>query len=127
MTKTWLWFRVESNTESKNGRKFRPDTETKVSKSRKKKYGVKIIPAFVFFGESRTPYFFFRDLLTIIKFYEFITHLWLLDCRKNAPKVGIRSQFHLHHHHSQDIHHKFWLDPNTFGKKKEKKSINKNF
>ena len=40
MTKTWLWFRVESNTESKNGRKFRPDTETKVSKSRKKKYVV---------------------------------------------------------------------------------------
>ena len=28
MTKTWLWFRIETDTESKNGRKFRPDTET---------------------------------------------------------------------------------------------------
>ena len=28
MTKTWLWFRIESNTESKNGRKYRPDTKT---------------------------------------------------------------------------------------------------
>ena len=28
MTKTWLWFSIETDTESKNGRKFRPDTET---------------------------------------------------------------------------------------------------
>ena len=28
MTKTWLWFRIETDTESKNGRKFRLDTET---------------------------------------------------------------------------------------------------
>ena len=28
MTKTRLWFRIETDTESKNGRNFRPDTET---------------------------------------------------------------------------------------------------
>ena len=28
MTKTWLWFRIETDTESKNGPKFRLDTET---------------------------------------------------------------------------------------------------
>ena len=28
MTKTRLWFRIKTDTESKNGRNFRPDTET---------------------------------------------------------------------------------------------------
>ena len=28
MTKTWLWFRIETDTESKNGCKFRPDTKS---------------------------------------------------------------------------------------------------
>ena len=29
MTKTWLWFRIETDTESKNGSKFEAGTETK--------------------------------------------------------------------------------------------------
>ena len=53
-----------------------------------------------------------------LQFREFTTHLWLLECRKNAPKVGIHSPFHLHHHHSQGSHRKFSMGPNTFGKKK---------
>ena len=64
MTKTWLWFRIESNTESKNGRKFRPDTETKVSKSRKKNMVSKLSQR-SFFERIQGAILFFRDLLTL--------------------------------------------------------------
>ena len=64
MTKTWLWFRIESNTESKNGRKFRPDTETKVSKSQKKIW-CQNYPRRSFFERIQGAIIFFRDLLTL--------------------------------------------------------------
>ena len=42
MTKTWLWFRIETDTESKNGRKFRPDQNHQIFQTIAMSHGLNV-------------------------------------------------------------------------------------